>query len=562
VPAALPAKEAANAMRSNERRPRIGGARAPLLALGLIVSVPPAHGQESKTGVLKRSEQASPGYTLFAPFETKETYLIDLDGRVVHRWNSEYVPGQSVKLLDDGHLMRAAREPGESPFHGGGEGGRIEEFDWDGRLLWTFVCCDDDRRQHHDFEPLPNGNVLVIAWEAKTPEEAIEAGRDVEAAREGLWPDCVLEIEPVRPEGGKVVWAWRVWDHLIQDRDRDKPNFGVVGDHPELVDLNAGRAAPQAPAETMSEEELDRLRKLGYIGADGEDDDPPAEEGDRPRGRRAGRRGARELRADWNHVNSVAYDAALDQILVSSHNQSEIWLIDHGTTTEEAAAHAGGRRGRGGDLLYRWGNPANWHAGDARAQQLFGQHDARFIESGLRGAGRLLVFNNNTRGGMGFGPNRSEGGSSQLFELELPLRPDGSYAREEGGGFLPKKPLWTYGGGKGEAKFFSPIVSGSQRLKTGGTLITSGAEGYIVEVSEKGEIVWEYRSPFRGDKSKEPRGGDAGPRSPPGGRAGRGEPFGPGGLMAGAFFRAIRIAPDHPAVAGRTLAPIEPASRR
>lgn len=266
--------------------------------------------------------------------------------------------------------------------------------------------------------------------------------------------------------------------------------------------------------------------------------------------------------ADWNHVNSVAYHAGLDQLVLSSHNQHEVWIIDHGTTTEEAAGSSGGKRGRGGDFLYRWGNPQTWGMGGREAQQLFGQHDAHWVAPGLRGAGHLLIFNNNVQGGFGFGFGRGRGGSgrggppggaaagapggappsSYVVELELPLQPDGTYARAADGSFGPERPLWRWGGGEGEARFFSPIVSGSQRLRNGNTLITSGAEGYCVEVDAAGQVVWEFRSPFGRD-------GDAGAGGPGGGMFGR------------AFYRATRIAPDHPALKGRTLTPKKDAAK-
>ena len=64
-------------------------------------------------------------------------------------------------------------------------------------------------------------------------------------------------------------------------------------------------------------------------------------------------------------MNSVAYHPELDQIVLSVLGFSEIWIIDHGTTTAEAAGHTGGRSGKGGDLLYRWGNPRAYRAGSA-----------------------------------------------------------------------------------------------------------------------------------------------------------------------------------------------------
>lgn len=503
-------------------------------------------------GVLKKLSGAQPGYTLFAPFDLGDTYLIDLDGRVVHQWKSKFPPGQCVELLENGHLLRAARDAGSSSMNGGGAGGRIEEFDWDGKLVWSWECADESRRQHHDFERLPNGHVVVIAWEQRTRAEAVEAGRDPDAAHDGLWPDCLLEVKPDGVDGGTIVWEWHVWDHLIQDRDPAKPNFGVVAENPGRIDVNALRKRSDAPAPAMSEEDQERLRKLGYVGGDGEGEGGGESErdgGERPapprdeRGRGVIRRNRFGMdAADWNHLNSVYYDATRDELVVSSHNQHEIWIVDHSTTTEEARGSTGGKRGQGGDLLWRWGNPRAWQVGTPADQFLFGQHDARFIEPGLRGAGRLLVFNNNVRGGMRGGSG--EGRSSFVVELELPRAPDGSYAREPGRPFGPAQPAWRYGGGEGEATFYSLIVSGSQRLPNGNTLITSGAESRCIEVDAAGQVVWEWRSPFR----REPqRAGEA--------ERGGERPNGGGGAFAGVIYRAIRIPPDHPGLRGRKLEP-------
>jgi len=74
--------------------------------------------------------------------------------------------------------------------------------------------------QHHDIEPMPNGNVMLLAWERKTTREGLMAGRDPKLlAATGLWPEHLVEIRPLRPKGGEIVWEWHLWDHLIQDRD-------------------------------------------------------------------------------------------------------------------------------------------------------------------------------------------------------------------------------------------------------------------------------------------------------------------------------------------------------
>ena len=131
-------------------------------------------------------------------------------------------------------------------------------------------------------------------------------------------------------------------------------------------------------------------------------------------------------------MNSVDYNAALDQIVVSVHEFSEIWIIDHSTTTAEAAGHTGGRSGKGGDLLYRWGNPRVYRAGTKADQTLFAQHNAQWIPRGLPGEGHMLVFNN--------GGQRPDGSYSSVDELVLPVDGQGRYTREPGASYGPKKP--------------------------------------------------------------------------------------------------------------------------
>ena len=269
------------------------------------------------------------GYTLLAPLQSRETYLIDNDGTVVKTWSSDYRPGNVAYLLDGGDLLRAAMLEDGTPFHAGGTGGRVERFNWAGDLVWSHDLSTSLHRSHHDVELLPNGNLLMIAWEGKTPAEAVEAGCRPALAQDGLWPEQILEINPDH----QVVWSWRVWDHLVQDYDPTKDNYGVVVDHPEKIDVNYRTG--QGP--------------------------------------------------DWNHVNGIDYHPDLDQIILSVRQFSEIWIVDHATTITEA-------RGAPGDLLYRWGNPAA-HGG-AGPQTLFAQHDAQWIDPTLDGAGEILLFNN------------------------------------------------------------------------------------------------------------------------------------------------------------------------
>ena len=425
-------------------------------------------------GLLLCQDGASDGYTLFAPLGGATAYLIDVHGRLVHSWDLAYPPGQAVYLLTDGRLL-ATGAYGES-FAVGGHGGVVQELDWDGAVSWSFTYSSAEHRQHHDAVPMPNGDVLLVAWELKSEAEAIAAGRDPSllSATGELWPDSIIEVAPDGAGGAGIVWEWHVWDHLIQDFDPSKANYGVVAHHPELVDLNC---VPNPSGELY----------------------------------------------DWLHVNAVDYDAALDQILVSAHHLSEIWIIDHSTTTAEAASHAGGHHGVGGDLLYRWGNPQSYGQGDAGDEILGGQHNAAWIDDGLPGAGDILIFN-----------NKAELGYSSVVEIVPPVDSDGGY-EYAGGAYGPAAPVWSYVAPT-PTDLYSDKLSGAQRLSGGGTLICSGTSGRIFEVDADGTIVWEYQDPVSGGTPLT-----------------QGEP--PTNTNV---FRAPRYAPDYPGLAGKDLTPGDP----
>src|SRR4029077_1528346 len=191
---------------------------------------------------------------------------------------------------------------------------------------------------------------------------------------------------------------------------------------------------------------------------------------------------------DYTHFNGVAYNPDLDQIAVSVWTFSEFWIIDHGTTTTQAAGHTGGHRGRGGDLLYRWGNPRAYRAGTKADRKLFSQHNAPWIPRGLPRAGHLLLFNN--------GGERSDGSYSSVDELVLPADSQGRYTRQPGTGYGPDQPVWSYTAPK-KPEFYSSFISGAQRLSNGNTLICSGANGTIFEVTPEKAIVWKYVNPVK-----------------------------------------------------------------
>ena len=524
---------------------------------------------EPTTGTLiTRKAGAFDGYTMFSKMNGREIVLLDMDGEIVHRWECES-PAFSPYLLDDGSVLYCAVEQ-NSKFRGGGGCGRIQRRSWDGELLWDYVISDEQQYQHHDIEPLPNGNVLALIWEEIPRDEALLAGRDpTQVADGGLWCDSVVEIAPRGESDGEVVWKWRVFDHLVQDRDPDLTNFGAISEHPGRIDINAAREEGEADADQRR-----MLQQLGYLATD--EGDPEGDESVDRSGDRGGRGdrgrggpGGRGPTPDWTHVNGIDYNAELDQILLSVRMFSEVWIIDHGTSTEEAASSEGGKRGRGGDLLYRFGNARRYHRGSESDQVLFGQHDARWIPVGHPGAGNITVFNNGAGEGMG-GRGR---GYSSVDEFAPPLESDGVYFLDEASPYEPWDLDWSYsdeGGG-----FSSMFISGAHRLPNGNTFICSGAQSRLFEVTPGGEVVWEYQASGGfpggfpgGGPGGFPRGSAAGADSSPpdddGAPAGAGGPgdarrgnFGGRGGGPGGIFRATRIAADHPGLAERTLKPLE-----
>ena len=228
----------------------------------------PSKPAPAKVGLLLNDSRAFQGYTLIAPMFSKTTYLIDMVGKVVRTWESDCTPGVSAYLLENGHLLRpGAQQPTPSGF-GPAPAAGFRSSTGTASSSGTSNMSSETRLPHHDVTRLPNGNVLMIVWEKKTKEEAIAAGRRPDlVGNAGMHPDYLIEVKPTGKTTGEIVWEWHLWDHLVQDHDRSKPNFGNVSDHPELVDLNFGAGeGPIAPM-MATKDGVAKLRSLGYLGS-------------------------------------------------------------------------------------------------------------------------------------------------------------------------------------------------------------------------------------------------------------------------------------------------------
>lgn len=429
-------------------------------------------------GLFINKQGAYDGYTLFGPQASTDTYLIDNCGRQIHSWPSEFKSTGSVYFLENGNLIKNC-PVNTSTFGGvGGIGGRVEMYNWEGEVVWGYDYNSDRFHSHHDIEYLPNGNVLLIAWDLHTAEEAIEAGRDPSTIGDVIWSSKIVELEPVGADDANIVWEWKLWDHLVQDFDPTLANSGIVADHPELVDLNFD--------------------------------------------------GNANINRDWQHCNAIDYNEVLDQIIISSRNNQEFWILDHSTTTEEAAGHTGGNAGKGGDILYRWGNPMAYGRGTEADKKFHYQHDCQWIAEGLPDAGKIMVFNN--------GLGRPGGNYSTVEILEPAIENDGSYIIEDNAAYGPEDAYYTYTSDPPNS-FYAQFVSGVSQLPNGNFLICEGQGGRLFEIDSDEGIVWEYQNPVAFD------------------------PVEQGTITDNSFyniFRAYRYSFDYPGFDGRDLSPGDP----
>jgi len=367
---------------------------------------------------VKVQSQSYGDYTFYSPKNNSRAYLIDMSGNTYHTWTfaSNAQTGYSSYLLPGGVVFRTVARQGNS-FSGGPVCGQVQKVDWNGNIIWNYVYSTTTYCTHHDIHPMPNGNVLLIAYELKTPAEVTQAGCSQSIT---MWPDKIVEIQPSGATGGIVVWEWHAWDHLCQNVNSSKNNYVTfIVQHPELLNINYNTTT------------------------------------------------------DWMHVNGIDYNEALDQITFSSHALNELYVIDHSTTTAQAAGHTGGNSGKGGDLLYRWGNPTAYQASGPTIFNVV--HDAHWVPADCPKANYLSGFNN--KGGAG---------NKTCIDLINPPYEGYNYTITPGSAYTPPTSDWrhTYSGAPTQDE------GNCQQLPNGNTLICISFSGYIYEIDSNQNVVW------------------------------------------------------------------------
>ncbi|MGZ5861187.1 MAG: aryl-sulfate sulfotransferase [Croceibacterium sp.] len=323
------------------RRCAIGGSLALAgLAAGPMAAAPTVF----PTGTtIYQPDKTWNGFTVLSPLGTPAVIVVDMNGRVVKRWEGfDLVSGGPARVLPGGVVV--APQGDAMPQHL--EARALVAEDFAGKELWRYDHGEaidhngkpeSSGRQHHDwqladfpsgayspqFTPALGGSNLLLLTHSHHADPAI--------ADVGLDDDKLVELDP----RGRAKWEWRAGDHI------DEFHFT-------------------------------------------------------PAVRAAIRRGGKREGYDWFHMNSAAYlgpnkwfDAGdkrfdPDNVVISSRQASVIAIV-----------------ARDGKIVWQLGPDSSLSPAAAALGQIIGQHDMTMIPEGLPGAGNLLLFDNGGAAGYG-----------------------------------------------------------------------------------------------------------------------------------------------------------------
>jgi len=385
--------------------------------------------------IIESDDAVTDGHTLFTPFNSTKTFLIDNCGLVINEWESNGNPNFGAYLNEQGNLYRVRNQT-------------FEIRDWSDALIWSYPLNANGINMHHDFVVMPNNNILMITQDPYQTFEALALGKDsIGLVSNGQLANIfnvtkLVEIEPVGNSQANIVWEWKLWDHLIQDVDSTLSNYASIEDNPGKFDLN-----------------------FEWIG--------------NPVGQ--------PTPWDWMHCNGIDYNPTLDQVAFTSRHSSEIYILDHSTTSAEAASNFGGNSGIGGQFLWRWGNPQNYNKGDAGDKKLFGPHNPRWIEEGFPNGGKLSVYNN--------GIFRPQGQFTSIEIIDPIIDANGYYQVNSDSRFLPDESFFTWNGSVLGTTIFSEYLGSVQFFENGNYFINEGGNARFMEFDPQGNLLWLYVNP-------------------------------------------------------------------
>jgi hypothetical protein len=368
-------------------------------------------------GIRLNTTDAYDGYVLCTA-DNGSTFLLDNCGEIVNTWTNTF-PRYYCRLTEEGNLIFNSNN-------------RIIERDWNNNTVNTININASDLVLDYEVMKLENGNFLAACRRLRSNQYFNNLGWSPSNPTPDR-TDGVVEIDA----NGNIVWEWNIGDHTIQDMNSSVSNFGNIGEHPELVDINA-------------------ISNFDWVFGES------------------------------FMINSIDYNPELDQILLSVRKMSEIMVIDHSTTTQEAKGSTGGESGKGGDMLYRWGNPQNYAQGNESDRVLYFQHNPNWVKYEEH-KGKIIVYNN--------GLDRFVPGAGTISSVHIvapPIIGSGSYMLEEGEAYEPNSPDITIDKVNTGNQFYSGYTSGAQVLPNGNIYITVGITADFMEVKTDGTVVWDY----------------------------------------------------------------------
>tara|TARA_B110000503_G_scaffold118989_1_gene180396 strand:+ start:689 stop:2176 length:1488 start_codon:yes stop_codon:yes gene_type:complete len=352
------------------------------------------------------------GYFFMIENGKKDAYLVNHEGEKVFEWNFEASFGNDIELTASGDIL-ACFKVADPTIIIGGFGGVIKRFNPQGELIWNYEVNSKNEIAHHDATELPNGHILIMLWERIEQSLLFEFGLSID---HDIFLEKLIEVDP---SNNHIVWQWRSWDHIVQDIDEGKSNYGIISAHPNKINISYNKGMQHG---------------------------------------------------DWMHANGIFYDSSKDLIYLSVNFYSEVWVIDHSTTLEEATSENGGAYNRGGDLVYRFGNPTTYNE-NSIDRFFFNNHHPSIVPNGYVGATNFLIYNN--------GSNNKQ---SIAYELILP-----TFSQSSMQNFVAPLVQWSFT----DPSMYFDKISGVQRLLNGNTLICEGDYGFW-EVTPSGEVVWKY----------------------------------------------------------------------
>jgi len=387
----------------------------------------------AQLGMIHYSEDVSDGYILFKDpggfGELTQFTLMNNCGQVINQWDGDIDYFGHAKLLPSGNLLFTRNNT-------------IFEKNWDNEIVNEVDLISFDIQLDYETIKLENGNYLCVGRKEKDLDEFAEIGYTIDIGYPFV-SDVVIEVDST---SGEILWQWDISEHTIQDRDPSLDNYGVISEHPELLNVSSISSYDWAQDESFM-------------------------------------------------INGFDYNPELEQVLISVRKMSEVIIIDRTTTTEEAAGHTGGQYGKGGDVLFRWGNPLNYDSGTFAERKLYFQHNPKWITRGPH-EGKISMFNNGLDR-VFTGPFFSEAPvvDTQVDEM-------GNYMLDSNNQYASGEASFYYRPFDVNEYFYSGYLSGVEHMANGNAYFTIGEGSELIELNMQGKIVWQFNIPFPGFRTE------------------------------------------------------------